>query len=350
MTKRRPADRTRSPRIGARQAGLRTALVLQGGAALGAYEAGVLTALLEPPARHFEVVSGCSVGAVMAAIIVGARDDPIATLHDMWERFVMPDSPFLPLQLARGLLLGDRSIYRVNPSYLAAPFFATHLYDTAPLAAALDKWIDFRKLNRAETEVIVTAVDVKSGRLTEFSNRKRLAPRHILASASLPPIFPGASFGGHQYWDGGLISNTPLRPAINAIETLNQAHGGGRWELMVVDLFAPKTQAPANLGEVIERVFELLFFGKFAHDMKLFEAMNAQLDLMQQVDKALPARSPVRKHRAYLKLKRHRRVDRLTVIRTRRPNALGGPADFSAEAIERRLRLGYADARRVLKR
>jgi NTE family protein len=326
-----------------------TALVLQGGAALGAYEAGVLRALLEQ-GRRLDVVTGCSIGALMAAIAVGGRDPP-AALHDMWRRFAMPVNPFLPSRFARSLPLPDgRNVYRANPMYFALPGLATHMYEAAPLEAALKEWVDFDKLNAAATEVIVTAVDVRSGHLAEFSSHRHgLAPRHILASASLPPVFPPTRVDGSEYWDGGLITSTPLRPAINAIERHNQRNRASLWELIVVDLFTPIDGAPRDMTDVLQRAFELVFFGKFQHDLKLFQWMNAQLDLMIAVDRALPASSPVRRHPAYVRLKRHRRVDKLTILRTKDPKALGGPADFSVEAIERRMKLGYAEARKALR-
>ncbi len=327
-----------------------TALVLQGGAALGAYEAGVLLGLLEPPGRSLDVITGCSIGAVMAAIAAGARGDPREALTDMWQRFSLPGSRYMPAPLVNGLtFLGNWNIYRVNPRYLATPWAATHLYETAPLEQALLEWVDFERLNASATEVVVTAVDVMTGRLAEFSNRNGLTPQHVLASASLPPVFPMQTFDGHAYWDGGLISNTPLRPAINAIESSNHRDGNPPWEVIVVDLFTPRPVPPESLGETFERAFELVFFGKFQHDLKLFETMNAQLDLIRQIDQALPADSPLRQHPAYLKLRRHRQIDRLTVVRTPQPELLGGPADFSIPSIEARIALGRQDAEAQLR-
>jgi NTE family protein len=358
MTTRRPKTPARTsararkpaPRRSARNGdGHHTALVLQGGAALGAYEAGVLRALLES-GRRLDVVTGCSIGALMAAIVVGSRGDPVEALHDMWQRFAMPVNPFLPNLFARSLPVpGGRNVYRPNPVWFTVPALATHMYETAPLEAALNEWVDFDKLNASPVEVIVTAVEVRGGHLQEFSShRDGLTAKHVVASASLPPVFPATAVDGGEFWDGGLIASTPLRPAINAIEKHNRVKQAQQWELVVVDLFTPIAGAPRDLTDVLQRAFELVFFGKFQHDLKLFQWMNAQLDLMIEVDRVLPKSSPVRKHPAYVKLSRHRRVDRLTVVRTADPQSLGGPADFSRESIERRMKLGYEEAKAAL--
>lgn len=345
----RPGPRSRSAtRAGD---GLHTALVLQAGAALGAYEAGVLQALLES-GRRFDVVTGCSIGALMAAIVVGSRGDPKETLRDMWRSFSVPANPFLPNPLVRGLPMPvGGNIYRPNPLYFTMPMLTTHMYDPAPLHAALEEWVDFERLNASTTEVIVTAVEIKSGHLEEFSShRGGLTAQHVLASAALPPVFPQASIGGGDYWDGGLIASTPLRPAINAIEQHNQMKRAQTWELVIVDLLTTSERAPRDMNEAMQRAFELVFFGKFQHDLKLFQWMNDELDLMIEVDRALPKDSPVRRHPAYVKLSRHRRVDKLTIVRPSDAQALSAPADFSYATIERRMKLGHADAQRLISR
>jgi NTE family protein len=350
MPTRKPSAGKASKRSADIDAGpMRTALVLQGGAALGAYEAGVLKALLESPGRQFDIVTGCSIGAVMAAILVGSRGDPCEHLDDLWQRLAMPTNPFVPGMFANTFPTpGPGNLYRINPMYYAAPPLATYMYESAPLENAIDEWVDFARVRRSPTELIVVAVDVKTGRLAEFSNRRKMTARHIVASASLPPVFPVVRIGAAEYWDGGLISNTPLRPALNAIELHNANDPGARWEIIVVDLFAPITTPPQDMTDVLQRAFELAFFGKFQHDLKLFEMYNAQIDLMRAVDEALPARSPLRRHPAFVRMRHHRRVDRLTVIRASQPDAMEGPADFAPESIARRMALGYADAREAL--
>lgn len=349
----RPAVAARAKR----PAEVRTALVLQGGAGLGAYEAGVLRALIERGGPLPEVVTGCSIGAIMGAILLAPHGDPRAHLAELWDQLAIKVNPFLPGLVARSFALplpvplggNDSPLYRLNPMLLAMPAQATYVYEPGPLLAAIERWVNFAALNRAASELIVTAVDVATGRLHEFSNRTGgLEPQHIMASASLPPVYPATRIGKADYWDGALISNTPLRPAINAIEAHNQARRAARWELLIVDLFAPQERPLRDLSDVAQRLFELMFFGKFSHDLKLYEWMNAQLDLMIAVDRALPRDSPVRAHPAYRKLQQHRRIDALRIVRPSDPAALGGAADLSREAIALRLAMGYADGSQAL--
>lgn len=329
----------------------RRALVLQGGGALGAYEYGAIKALYEQPGFAPDIVTGVSIGAIMAAILVGARADPLKTLEEMWQRFSGPSAAgFIPLELTASLsIFGTQGMYRVNPAYLAAPLLATSVYDATPLAQSLEAWIDFDKLNDAPTLCIVTATDIASGTLAEFSNRERLTAAHVMASAAFPPSFPMTMIDGRAYWDGGLLSNTPLRPAINALEALDGDDPDVEWELVVIDMFEPETKLPSNMAEVTERAFELSFLGKFQHDIKQFRSMSAYADLAHALDRELPRTSPIRRHPGFRSLLRHRYIERLTVISNPHPESLGGPADFSRARILRRIELGYDDAKRVLR-
>jgi NTE family protein len=116
--------------------------------------------------------------------------------------------------------------------------------------------VDFDKLNRASTLCVVTATDVESGTLGEFSNLHAHSPP-CRGERKPAPSFPMTLMGGRGYWDGGLISNTPLRPAINAIERLDD-NAAVEWELIVIDLFEPALKLPENMAEVTERSFQEL--------------------------------------------------------------------------------------------
>ncbi|MBS0562882.1 MAG: patatin-like phospholipase family protein, partial [Proteobacteria bacterium] len=208
------------------------ALLLQGGGALGAYQGGVYQALDEADVLP-DWVAGISIGAINAAIIAGnAPGKRVERLRDFWETITA--SPFtlghLPPDLIRGdaahsvvnqlaafgaLVGGAPSFFtpRFPPPYLNPPgsVEATSYYDVSPLRATLERLVDFDLLNRAETRFTVGAVNVRSGNFVHFDNRSdRIGPQHVMASGALPPGFPAVEIEGEQYWDGGLVSNTPL--------------------------------------------------------------------------------------------------------------------------------------------
>ena len=271
------------------------------------------------------------------------------TLQEMWDSFSGPGTGLIPREFTAGLsIFGTQGMYHVRPSYLAAPFLATSIYDVTPLYDSLERWVDFERLNRSETLCIVTATDIASGTLVEFSNRATLTAPHIVASASLPPAFPMTMIDGRGYWDGGLISNTPLSPAINALEKLDDDSTAAGCELIVIDMFEHEPRLPENMAEVTERAFQLSFLGKFRHDLKQFRATSSYADLVHELDRELASDSPVRRHPAYRRLLHHRCIEQLTLIANPQPESLGGSADFSRACILRRIEMGYEDAQRIL--
>ncbi|MEZ5593197.1 MAG: patatin-like phospholipase family protein [Gammaproteobacteria bacterium] len=326
-----------------------TALALQGGGALGAYEYGVLKAFYEQGNFQPDVVTGVSIGAFAAAVLVGAKDDPMSALGQMWERLTLPVTPFLPAAVQANLaVFGNDAMYRIKPDYLAAPWLASSVYDTGPLRESLLQWVDFDRLNNSSTFVAVTAVNVETGELMEFNNRQGLSVEHIIASGSLPPAFPPTTIDGQVYWDGGLVSNTPLRAAINALEQLAPGAADVSRELIVIDAFRQTAPVPEQFMDVLERTFEIIFASKLKLDLKLFHAVNGMIELMGEIDQALPADSPVRQLPAYRKLLNYRHIDRLLVVSNTHNVDIGGPADFSRAAIQQRIELGYHDGRDAL--
>ena len=205
-------------------------LVLQGGGALGSYQAGIYEALAEsefPPTW----LAGISIGAVNAAIIAGnAPNDRVARLREFWE--LATSTPFAPPPIAGGLvrswwneasaawvsLVGAPGFFepRIFPAALQKPgsLEALSIYETKELKATLERLVDFDRINARETRLSVGAVNVRTGNFTYFDNEKqRLGPEHIMASGALPPGFPPIEIDGEFYWDGGLVSNTP--PSIH---------------------------------------------------------------------------------------------------------------------------------------
>jgi len=147
----------------------RRALVLQGGGALGAYAYGVIKALYEQPDFSLDVVTGVSIGAINAAVLVGAKDDPIRALDELWrERLAIRNWPFLPPMLDRySSLLANPAMYWIRPSYvytpLLAPFLETSIYDITALRRTLADLIDLNRLNRSEIHLVVSSVDIETG-------------------------------------------------------------------------------------------------------------------------------------------------------------------------------------------
>jgi NTE family protein len=249
-------------------------LVLQGGGALGSYQAGAYQALcnfdFEP-----EWVAGISIGAVNAAIIAGnEREKRVARLKEFWEMVSAP-VPWKPL------INGDRGRSAFNETSAAliatfgvpgfftprippAPLWppghpeAQSYYDTAPLKRTLERLVDFDRINDLKCRLSVGAVGVTSGNFRYFDNvefarqGKRIGPEHIMASGALPPGFPAVVIDGEHYWDGGISSNTPLDYVLDAeIER----------DLLIfqVDLFSARGAVPATLLEAAEREKDIRF-------------------------------------------------------------------------------------------
>jgi NTE family protein len=246
-------------------------LVLQGGGALGAYQAGVyetLAAAGEMP--HW--VAGISIGAINAALIAGNPPERRAQrLHDFWDTvtsssalFVAPVAPAVEMRsafneasAAMGAMFGLRGFF--SPRVPAAPFQlpgtagALSFYDTAPLRATLEQLVDFDLLNNGSTRLSVGAVDVRTGNFAYFDTiNQRLDARHIMASGALPPGFPPIEIDGELYWDGGLVSNTPLQYVLDQPEVAHRL-------VFQVDLFVAEGPMPTNLVQVAEREKDIRF-------------------------------------------------------------------------------------------
>jgi NTE family protein len=336
-------------------------LVLQGGGALGAYEFGAITALLELIEEAvgkgrdvaLKAVTGVSIGAINAACVVGSvsRTDARRRITALWNDLVLETPLFWPWQIQRDLALyGLPNFYTPRPDLFAFPSW-THLYDTHPLLPTLARHINFKALNESETALVITAVDVKSGVLKRFSNRKldkadhtKIEPHHVLASGSLPPQFPWTDIMSEgelrHYWDGGIVDNTPLGDAIDAFSVGDDV----KRILVVMNLFPQTARLPESLLEVTERVDQLRFGNRLRQDTKTAKRVNDLITTIDELAKLVSGDLPpkidagVRKARAYKYVK--------TVEIALEPNSEGsgeyGFRDFSREGIERRRTAGRA--------
>jgi NTE family protein len=240
----------------------RVALVLQGGGALGSYQAGVYEALSTsdyPP----DWVAGISIGAVNAAIIAGnAPKRRVARLRQFWERITTPPA-WWPAWLdgalgsdwgghqqaaAAALLFGQPGFFAPRPpvEWLFGRM-PTSLYDTAALKGTLESLVDFNRINAREVRLSVGAVNVRTGDFVYFDNAEiAIRPEHVMASSALPPGFPAIEIDGEHYWDGGLVSNTPLQYVLNYVPRRSRL-------IFQVDLFPARGPLPATLVDVYER-------------------------------------------------------------------------------------------------
>jgi predicted acylesterase/phospholipase RssA len=237
-------------------------------------------------------------------------------------------------------------MYRLHPSLLTAPWTLTSVYDTGPLRNTLDELVDLDQLNDEETRVFVGATNVATGDMAFFDSRcpGGLTFEHVAASGSLPPSFPMTDIDGASYWDGGLFSNTPLSPAINALE---QAAGGDPSavrELIVVELFPMDAPVPRTMGDVVQRMVQLQYTSRLKVDEKLFEKIDRFVDLLAEVDEALPQGSDIRNDPTYVALRAHRKINHFNVVTSSLPVELSNASDFSRGSIQARVQAGYEDA------
>jgi NTE family protein len=196
------------------------ALALQGGGALGAYQAGVYEGLGEYEYQP-DLVTGISIGAINCAIIAGnAPEDRVARLRQFWEQVSSPSANWLnlPQKIGRTLCGGRRRwrpycsasrAFSVPTSGAAGPQGrrCTSYYDTSYLKATLERLVDFDRINAREVRFCVGAVNVRTGNYAYFDNgRQTIRPEHVMASGALPPGFPSIEVDGECYWDGGLVS------------------------------------------------------------------------------------------------------------------------------------------------
>lgn len=261
-----PAKRSASPALAPEQT---TALVLQGGGALGAYQAGVYEALAKADYRPCWV-AGISIGAINAALIAGnARGDRLPALRAFWDK--VSSNLTAPAPAADGFwrtwfneaaaqisaATGVPGFFtpRLPPAPFAVPgtLEAISLYDTSPLRKTLLDLVDFDRINSGETRLSVGAVNVLTGNFAYFDNfedgadgKRTIGPEHIMASGALPPGFPPVMIEGEPWWDGGLVSNTPLQYVLDW-------HRGGDCTVFQVDLFSARGAMPATLPEVAVR-------------------------------------------------------------------------------------------------
>ena len=293
------------------------ALVLQGGGALGAYQAGVYEELFNTEYQPDWIV-GVSIGAINAALIAGnPHEKRIPRLTEFWHlvssgmgpvpdlfagSLAHPVFQHLPEDVLRHPRSGFNQFSALWSAMLGIPGFykprlppavlqpdgspgALSIYDTSPLRGTLEKLIDFDLINSKRVRLSVGVTNVRTGNSEYFDNANHtIGPEHIMASCALPPAFPPVIIEGEAYWDGGIVSNTPLQYVLDA-------HFNEKLCVFQVDLFSARGELPANLAGVQQRQKDILYSSRTRYNSNMVaEIVNtkkALRDLLLKLPAAL---------------------------------------------------------------
>ncbi len=281
-------------------------LVLQGGGALGAYQAGAYEALSRA-GQEPEWLAGISIGSINGALIAGNRPgDRLAALRSFWEG--VTGAPWLMSNWLEALpqppqmrALWNESRATMTTLFGAPGFFRPRLpdmfsflpglpglmrqtswHDTAPLRETLDRLIDWDYLNGEGPRLTVGAVNVETGNFVRFDSREmRLGVDHIMASGALPPGFPAVEIDGRHYWDGGLVSNSPLHVVLESPSQRPMC-------IYQIDLYQSRDGLPGNMTQVEQREREIRFSSRTRLNTDEFRARHALSQAARRLHKRLP--------------------------------------------------------------
>jgi NTE family protein len=346
----------------------RVALVLQGGGALGAYQAGVYEALVEG-GIHPNWIAGISIGAINAAIIAGnppnSRIDRLrafwtqTTRDGPWSWLSNPSFGIAKGDNARSLLnkmsagfalaSGARDFFAVRPvtPWLQPPGMieATSFYDTSPLKRTLERLVDFDLLNAGTTRLSVGAVNVRTGNFLCFDNTTHtIGPEHVLASGALPPGFPAVEIEGEHYWDGGLVSNTPLQWVVDAEPRRDTL-------AFQVDLWNARGEFPRSMFEVMTREKEIRFSSRTRAGTDQFKQIQKLRHALAGLLEKLPEDLKRGPEARLLGSVADRTVYNIVhlIYRAKAYEGHSKDYEFSRLSMEEHWRAGYRDAQRTLR-
>jgi NTE family protein len=345
------------------------ALLLQGGGALGSYQGGVYQALDEA-GLHPDWVAGISIGAINAAIIAGnAPAVRVEKLRAFWEMVTTPafelpggvfDASVLwantpeawigPLGATRALVSGAPAFFepRFPPPYLrtGGGAAATSFYDVAPLKTTLERLVDFDRINAKETRFSAGAVNVRNGNFAYFDNHlQTISPKHVMASGALPPGFPAVEIDGEFYWDGGLVSNTPLDWVFEAV--------GPRQDTLAfqVDLWSATGAIPNDLVDVAVRQKEIQFSSRTRASTDKFKKIQELRSRLAEALAKLPAGALSETATAALKAEVDPHVYNIVhlIYRAQKHGREFSDYEFSRQTMEGHWKAGYDQATHTLR-
>jgi NTE family protein len=338
-----------------------------GGGALGSYQAGVYAALTEAKLQP-DWVAGISIGAINGALIAGnAPDRRVQQLRTFWEQITAPpsglDAWLAPLSETSDIIRGwlnqtsaATALFGGTPGFftprLMAPWFtpaggtgATSYYETANLRSTLERLVDFDRINSGSVRFTVGAVNVRSGNLVCFDTEThRIGPEHVMASGALPPGFPAVEIEGEQYWDGGLVSNTPLEWVVE---------NSPRQDTLAfqVDLWSARGDFPRDMAEVETRRKEIIYSSRTRANTSSFRRMQRMRHAAAKLSADMPEHvrnsaemevlQPMIEHKAYNIIQ--------LIYRAKTYEGQSKDYEFSRRSMEEHWRAGYHDAVRTLR-
>lgn len=347
------------------------ALLLQGGGSLGAYQGGVYQALAEAD-LHPDWVAGISIGAINAALIAGNPPAKrVERLRAFWQRITSSlldgwVDPWLidgatlagagdaahgflgQFSAFQALVAGAPGFFkpRFPPPWLSFPGSpgATSFYDTTALEATLESLVDFDRINSKATRFSVGATNVRTGNFVYFDTAThKIGPKHILASGALPPGFPAIEIDGEPYWDGGLVSNTPLQWVVDSEPRMDTL-------AFQIDLWSSRGDFPRDLSEVGVRQKEIQFSSRtrastdrLRHMQKIRSALSK---LLRQAPGELLETAEAKILSDFCNLKVYNIVQ--LIYRSKHYEGNSKDYEFSRLAMEDHWRAGYDDAVRTL--
>jgi NTE family protein len=337
------------------------ALVLQGGGALGAYQAGIYQALHEAGLEP-DNIAGVSIGGINGAIIAGnRRENRLPRLREFWETVTSrrtwlftPDGD--DARKARNswsammaTLLGQPGFFTPQPiNPWVSPRgarTATSFYDTSPLRETLLRLVDFDLLNSGAVRYAAGAVNVLNGNFAFFDSRTvAILPEHVMASGALPPAFPMTRIGTDHYWDGGLVSNTPLQQILDTAASDNLL-------VFQVDLFSARGVLPRDMHEVQARQKDI----QYSSRTRLVTSYFSERHRMDATVKKLLEKIPedqLDEHERLLK-ERLARLPRVTILQMIYQQTAyetqSKDYEFSGTSMRDHWESGYRDTLRTLR-
>jgi NTE family protein len=333
-------------------------LVLQGGGALGSYQAGVYEALASSEYLP-DWVAGISIGAINAAIIAGnTPENRLKRLRSFWEEITAHTSLW-PSALDGSLAAWQQKASALTALMFGQPGFFTprtlqdwfspgkliSYYDTSALKGTLERLVDFDRINNArEMRLSVGAVNVRTGQFAYFDSASiTIRPEHVMASGALPPGFPPVEIDGEHYWDGGLFSNTPLQYVLDYSPRRSRL-------TFQVDVFQAQGRLPSNLDEVNERDKDIRYSSRTQISSNAYRERHDVRHAINELHKLLPP--DLANTEQARRLYEHGCVTEMDIMqlvyRPIEPQGASKDYEFSRSSMEVRWQQGISDARTAL--